>query len=316
MKQPLISVIMPVYNGEKYLSQAIDSILSQSYETFELIIIDDGSTDKTSDIIGSYKDGRIRVIRGGHNGVSAARNRAIGSAKGQYIAFQDADDISHGDRLKKQIEFMESNKDIAMVGTNYVVIDSAGQEINKTHIFTHPDDLALALVCFNDFGQGTVMIRAEIAKSLKYNESISLGEDYDLWTRVSRKYKIANLAEYLYFWRFHSDSAWISNQEPMKKSVYTIRDREFNHYLSNDRRYKVAALHPTSLTALKAYLTHKGQLCRDMALLYCYKGLRRKALPWVVLSLVVWPADRRSYRQLWVTLFNKNRIPTIPYEFL
>src|SRR5438270_5027187 len=118
MKEPLVSVVMTVYNAQEYLNMAIDSILNQTYRNLEFIIIDDGSTDNSGHIIEAYNDSRIKYTPQKNRGLAAALNKGIGVARGKYIARMDHDDISYRTRLEKQVEFLENNKGVAMVGAS------------------------------------------------------------------------------------------------------------------------------------------------------------------------------------------------------
>ena len=131
----MISVIMPVYNGERFLSEAIDSILAQTIGNFELIIVDDGSTDGSAQIIKEYaqRDGRVCVLQHGENrGQAAARNSGLAAAQGEYIIGMDADDISPPERLRKQLDFLRQRPDIGVLGTWRRTIDAAAQPIDLT----------------------------------------------------------------------------------------------------------------------------------------------------------------------------------------
>lgn len=310
---------MPVYNGEKYLKEAINSILGQTYKDFELIIIDDGSTDKTPVIIESYKDPRIRVIRHRNNvGVSLSRNEAIDRAKGKYIAMQDADDMSLPQRFEKQLAYLENKTRVGLVGTNYHVIDETSHVTSiTTDVFTHPDDVKLAEVFYNQFGQGAVMLRRDSLGGLRYNEKTRLAEDYDFFLRLSHRCDLANIKEPLYLWRSHGKSASAKNTEEIKKHAYSVRDHEFDYFLAHKDKYKLMSLHPLSTRrGMKTYFESKNLMFRNMALMYCYVGLRRKAIPVLALGILCAPWAKQTYHQLFITLFRKTEITEIKYMFL
>jgi glycosyltransferase involved in cell wall biosynthesis len=130
---PLISVVMPVLNGEKYIGEAVKSVLNQTFKKFELIIINDGSTDNTLKVIDQFKDKRIRIIINEKNlGLVKAINKGIFAAKGKYIARCDADDINKEDRFKKQIDFLEKNSNYVLVGSTVELIDELGKKIDES----------------------------------------------------------------------------------------------------------------------------------------------------------------------------------------
>src|SRR5947209_6717846 len=129
---PLVSIIMPVYNGQPFLIQAVDSIVRQTYSDFELIIIDDGSMDRSLDIVRSYNDPRIRLLCGPHQGLVPSLNRGIASAQGVYIARMDADDVSDSQRVQLQVEYMKAHPCLAMVGSSALLIDAEGEPTGES----------------------------------------------------------------------------------------------------------------------------------------------------------------------------------------
>jgi glycosyltransferase involved in cell wall biosynthesis len=320
MTEPLISVVMPVYNAEKYLEEAIESILSQSYENFEFIILNDGSTDRSLEIIKKFskRDPRIKVISRNNKGLSATLNEGINLARGKYFARQDADDISNIDRFKKQVRFMDENPSISLLGTNYRIVDEKGNHLNMTDVFTHPKDLKMAVIFSNQFGHGSIMLRKEILKQTGSYENC-LAEDYDLWTKVSRVGQIANLEEPLYSWRLTNSGLWSSPEkaEKIRMDSYRIRDREFNYYLKHKNQFWVMHIGLGSTRGgAKKYFEMKNRMFRDMALLYCYRGLRRRAVPILLLALFFAPWVKKTYLQLRITLFHRNMINQIEYEYI
>src|SRR5690606_37374672 len=127
---PRVTVLLAVHNGERYIQEAIDSILAQTFGDFELLIVNDGSTDATRDLVLSYSDDRIRLVDNDHNiGLPKSLNRGLRLAKGRYIARLDADDISEPDRLAAQVSFLQANPDVAMVGSWYRKIDGEGNTL-------------------------------------------------------------------------------------------------------------------------------------------------------------------------------------------
>jgi glycosyltransferase involved in cell wall biosynthesis len=199
-----VSVILPVYNGECYLEEAISSVLLQTFRDFELIIIDDGSRDSSAAIIKKLDDPRIRFFQQPNKGLSATLNRAIGLARGEYIARQDQDDVCLPSRFEKQLAFLEANQDVGMVGT--------GAEIwvnNKrsNRFLQHPTDnasLKFGLLFDNYFVHSSMMIRRSVFENVggyAEDDTRQPPEDYELWSRVMKKYKLANLPEVLMVYR-------------------------------------------------------------------------------------------------------------------
>ncbi len=163
MKKPLVSVIMPVYNAEKYVGEAIESILNQTFTDFEFLIFNDGSTDNSSKIIKSYKDDRIIFFDYKENfGYVKHLNDGIKLAKGEYIARMDADDISLPERFQKQYDFLEKNKDVVLCGTWYRVLGTD----KEYHTLTNNDKLSVHLFFNNGIGHPTVFFRKNILVDL------------------------------------------------------------------------------------------------------------------------------------------------------
>ncbi len=200
---PTISVIMSVYNGELYLAEAIESILHQTFTDFEFIIIDDGSTDKTKEIISSFSDRRIKVIENKKNiGLSTSLNKGASIARGKYLARMDADDISLPERLAIQTEFLEAHPEIGLVGCNANVIDEHGT-VFRTFYMPQTNALIRWNMCFRTpFIHPTVVIRKEFLEHVRgYDDSILYSQDRDLWQRLSSFTSFANLPDILFHYR-------------------------------------------------------------------------------------------------------------------
>ena len=200
-----ITVLMPVYNAEKFLKEAIDSILNQTFKDFEFLIINDASTDNSKKIIISYQDSRIRYFENKKNlGVAKTLNRGLRLAKGEYIARMDADDISLPDRFKKQVEFMEKNPQTAICGTWLQLINNKVDDIWRCPS-DHETIKSLSLF-YSSIYHPTVFIRINILKknNFFYNPLFVHVEDYELWVRIMEKTRVANLKEVLLFHRIHS----------------------------------------------------------------------------------------------------------------
>lgn len=205
---PLISVLLPVYNCEKYIFEAVESILTQTYTNFELLIIDDCSTDTTLQICKSFKDDRIIIIEKEKNsGYTNSLNYGFSIAKGKYIARMDGDDISLPMRFEKQVAFMEVNEDVVVCGTNFSIID-------KDEIFILPEfneQLKVRLLYGNCLGHPTVMMRKSVLKDnhIIYDTQMEPAEDYALWVQLVVFGKLHNLQECLLKYRVHD--AQVSN---------------------------------------------------------------------------------------------------------
>lgn len=209
MNAPKVTVMMAVYNAGKYLRHAIESILSQSFGDFEFLIHDDGSTDDSAQIIHTYRDSRIRAGRNPINqGEERVRNHCLRIARGEYIAVLDADDIAHQDRLQIQIDVLDRNREMALVGSVYEIIDESGRVIGKQKVYS--DELAIkwGLLFGNQFGHSTVMYRRKDVLALGgYDETLTWGTDFDLWVRLAMRRRVENLKYPVSQYRIHTQNA-------------------------------------------------------------------------------------------------------------
>ena len=226
--QPLISVIMPVYNAGNFLIEAIESILDQTYQNLEFIIIDDGSTDNSWEIIKNYseKDKRIRAFKNSKNlGVSTTANFAINKARGQFIARMDADDISFFDRLEKQVRFLAKNPDIIAVGGQCVVIDEKNKVIGDKIFPINPKKLREMIFWSIPFQQPSIMInRSLLPKNFNwYFPACTSAEEVNLLFKLMKYGKITNLKDWLLFYRYLPDS--LSHKNPKKTFWLTLKSR-------------------------------------------------------------------------------------------
>ena len=225
-----MSVVLPVWNGERFLAEAVESVLSQTLETIEVLLVDDGSTDATPDIASDFarRDRRIRVIRRGHGGIAHALNAGIAVARGRYIARMDADDISHPSRLQKQVDYLDANADCVAIGSAVEVIDEAGGHIGTRMFPEHHAEIAHALIhgWSAAIAHPTVVTRRDALLSIGgYRAHRAPSEDLDLWIRLSRIGKLANSGEPLLSYRRHSDTVCVREREgQLKMSAEIIND--------------------------------------------------------------------------------------------
>ena len=249
---PLISVIMPVYNGEKFIHESVESVRGQTYKNWELIIYDDASKDGTLKIIQEFSknDLRVKIIEGKENkGQSVARNTAIAASHGEYLALLDADDIALPSRLEVQNAYMETHTDIAMLGSWVVVRDERGAEtIYQSE--TDPDIIAAGMLFNAMVINSSVMIRKSFLERhrISYDESSSfLAEDYALWVKCAEKSKIKNLPRVLTIYRKHGGS--ISQEQKTEHRARTARvQKEVLQNLSIDPTATEMALHGSVYT--------------------------------------------------------------------
>ncbi|EHJ02070.1 glycosyl transferase family 2 [Clostridium sp. DL-VIII] len=237
MDKPMVTVLMSVYNGEKFLKEAIESILDQTFTGFEFLIINDGSTDNSVKIIESYKDPRIRLINNEKNlKLIASLNKGISLARGKYIARMDCDDVSMPERLEKEVEFLESSPDYGLVGTHYTVIDGEGKEQYNVSYPSSNELIKLFLSLNCPLAHGSIMGRTELFKKNLYGSKESYAvEDYELWTRIAKMTKIHNIPEYLFKYRVYGESFSDSKTQLMYNQTLELSKKQ---YISNKKEYK------------------------------------------------------------------------------
>ena len=225
---PLVSILLPVYNGAKYISDTINSVLEQSYENFEFIIINDGSTDNTEQIINTYSDSRIIYIKNQENlKLIKTLNKGIKLAKGKYIARIDADDIMHKNRLLKQVDFLEKNENYIIVGSAVKLINLNNlNEDNYIEYYQDNDDIIFSMIFYCPIIHPSTLIRKStlILNELEFDHNFIHAEDYELWTRMVKFGKIANLSENLTFYRLHNEQISQKNLELQKIQMQKIQD--------------------------------------------------------------------------------------------
>ena len=207
-EKPRLSVLLSVYNGEKYLRESIDSILNQSFSDFEFLIIDDGSTDSSVEIVESYKDKRIRLIKNENNlGLITSLNKGLSLAQGEFIARQDADDIAENSRFEKLIEMLDADPNLKLVGSNVVLIDPKGERIGS---WVYPTSRSFARwgLLFNNVvaHSSSMYVREDALRVGGYSLDYPYAEDYNLWSRLAQIGDIGNCSQALQRYRVHDEA--------------------------------------------------------------------------------------------------------------
>ncbi len=317
---PLVSIVLPVYNGEKYLAESLDSVLAQTYQNWELVIINDGSTDGTENLILRYPDKRIKYLpNDGNKGIIFSLNRGLQESGGEFIARLDADDIALPFRIEKQVEFLLENQDYAMCGSYFQTIDSKGGHLKNVEFPANNRDARSFLLLHNCFCHSAIMMRSNIAKELKYDEKFQVCEDYDLWYRISRTGKVLNLPVFATLYRVHDN-----NMSTKKSEIMFAHVNKINIRILDDLGIKYSQ---TELDVHSNALSYNSSFFRDsdsiqilenwILKLYsflkkngdynsflCYKILIEK---WIVIAY-----NTRNYKKLF---FNK-LIPVHPTVYL
>lgn len=248
MGKPRVSVVMSAFNAEKYVGEAIESILRQTYRDFEFIITDDKSADRTADIIAGYarKDRRIRFFRNRRNlGLTKTLNLMLRKARGEYIARMDADDIALPERFRKQVSFLDRRKDIVLVGTWANIIDAKGKAIGELAYMTEHDDIRRNMVERSQIIHPSVMFRRSVVQDIGgYDERLRTAQDYEYFARMMSKHRVANIPEKLmcYRWDFGQNEGFRNNRRQEINS-WISRWRMFTSY-GWPLRYIIYAIKP------------------------------------------------------------------------
>ncbi|MBV9282777.1 MAG: glycosyltransferase [Chloroflexi bacterium] len=199
---PRVSVVMAVRDGASYVRQAIDSILDQAFADFEFLIIDDGSTDGTPELLRRAADPRLRVVTQRPLGIPLSLNRGTALARGRYVARQDADDLSSRQRLALEVGFLDRHPDVAMVGSWATVIDDGGHRVLDLTFPVDHETIASTLLERNCFMHGSLLIRRQCLLEIGgYRPDFPVASDYDLYLRLTERFRVANIPRILYQYR-------------------------------------------------------------------------------------------------------------------
>lgn len=285
MINPLISVILPVYNAQEYLKESIDSILNQTYKNFEFIIINDGSIDKSEEIVLSYNDSRIKYFSQKNLGLAGTLNVALNYATGIYIARQDQDDISHKERLQKQVDYLEKNPSILLLGTRAKIFSSSQKNYGYHNHATHPAELKFDLLFDNPFVHSSVMFKKQVINEIgNYNTDKSFFEDYELWSRFSAKGSVANLKDVLVDYRHHE-------QGLSKSTTYFKSDARYNQSVLNIER--LMGYRDTSFNELAAVFHWEKEKCVGLSI----KQIDDALLKIATKIKTIYPQDEKSINE-------------------
>jgi glycosyltransferase involved in cell wall biosynthesis len=259
---PKVTVVMAVYNGERYLREAVESILCQTFQDFQFLIINDGSIDNTRDLIQSYDDPRIMLVDNEHIGQTRSLNRGLKLAAGALVARQDADDVSEPERLAKQVAFLDRYPEVALLGTWYKEIDVHGSVTAKRKLPCDTTDIRWSLLFFCPFVHTSVMLRKSVVSEQigLYNEALAYSQDYDLWHRIARQFAIANLPEPLVRLRNHPWSMTATYGESVYEG-HRIRIAQIRRLLDWDKDMDIDR-HEKKFRAMSSFL-HSGRTDLD-----------------------------------------------------
>jgi len=237
VNEPLVSILMPNYNNEKFITETIESILNQTYTNFEFIICDDCSTDNSWKIIQKFvkKDSRIKAFRNEKNlQIVKTRNKlfTLMSEESKYVAIIDSDDVAMSKRLELQVDFLEKHADFGLVGGNLIIIDENSKEIARRSYLNRDSELRKHMLIKNNFAQPTVMMRRSVLDIVgEYSNEFEVCEDWDFWIRCLNHFKGANLKEITLKYRFSSTQ---SKSVKYRKTIINGLKVKFKHMKFKD----------------------------------------------------------------------------------
>lgn len=256
---PLVSIVMPLYNGEEYLHEAIASVIYQTYENIELVIVNDGSKDRSEEIVRSFakNDSRIKLINQENTGIVGALNNGVAQAKGSLIARMDADDISFLDRIKQQVEAFNSNPSAVLVCSGFEIIDEKSQFMYREILPTRNSEIKRGLLLYNLIAHGSVMFKKDAFNAVGgYSDKCGPTEDYELWGRLATQGDFLAIEQALYRWRKNLNGITHTKNKAMieytKKNIQAFWEKNppsfvsrkeileiGNYYLNHSRQYGV-----------------------------------------------------------------------------
>jgi glycosyltransferase involved in cell wall biosynthesis len=312
MTSTLVSVVMSVFNGERFLCEAVESILAQTFRDFEFIIINDGSKDCSGDILSYFqkRDARVQLYHQDNRGLVSSLNRGCGLARGKYIARMDADDIADKYRLARQVEFMESDPEVAVVGGAVELIDSNGRTL---HVVKYPrthHEIKKTLLYDCALCHPTAFIRREMLVSVGgYREVVVDAEDYDLWLRLADRFQLANLDLVVLKYRLHVNQ--VSVRKCRQEGLSGLASRISAAARRNGERDPLESIEeitPTTLSQMGALLSEQErEIARQH--LRCIRNMYRageyanalfalrllnqspfKHEPWIIADAHLWAA--------------------------
>lgn len=275
MTAPIVTVILPVYNGNQHLKKAVESIQKQSYKNWELLLINDGSEDNTLEICQKFvnDDKRIKLINNQkHLGLIKSLNIGIKLSKGKYIARQDADDVSLTNRIEKQVDFLNSNEKYGLVCSTFIVAKEDGSIIKVTALPIDDYEIKLSLLFFNPITHGAVMLRKKILEdfNLSYDEKDLHCEDYGLWIKLSPLTKFKILAEPLYQWTVSKNGITALHLPTMEKKRSTlaktlINKLDINKLKKLTKKYQSSTWQYKKISHIVDYCTMYQKLLFNLA---------------------------------------------------
>ncbi|EGJ49492.1 glycosyltransferase [Desulfocurvibacter africanus] len=300
-RSPPLTVIMPVYNTLHFLPAAVDSILRQSLGDFEFIIIDDGSTDGSSDYLATLRDKRVRIMRQKNRGQGNARNAALWHTSTPFLALMDADDISHPLRLEKQLRFLQKHQDVGMLGTGFQYIGASGRKgLSPPLPDSHDEIMSHLLRMRHALVNATIMARTHIVREIGGYRIEGFGEDWDFFLRMGERTRLANLNETLFYYRVNTRSSTYKRFHEMRlRFGYSVHCAERRRQGLPELGWEAFMAHRSSNGALARLLE-----AMDEHALYQYKLAlddlldSRQARGWLRLGYAAMSSPRLTAQRL------------------
>lgn len=306
-----ISIILPVYNADSFIRTTIESLFSQTFNDFELIVINDGSTDNSLNIISNYKnDPRLKIINNDKNlGLIYTLNRGIKMAKGELIARIDADDIAIKNRLKLQADYMDNHPNVALVGGWAELIDEQGAGFHIHKVPTAPTEILNSILLTNCFIHPSVMFRRSIALELGgFRQEALHAEDYDLWLRMCEHHQVANLPNVLIQYRIHPGQISQQKLKMQRLSANKARFSAFKYYSTSGKiQNDIKKVEPSALQKLKAYPPSVGADYLNWIHIYHLMGRQDLVNSLILPAFKCAPLSKRIYFEI-ATAIKKNRL--------
>jgi len=257
VSEPSVSVVLPVRDGERFLGEALASVLGQTLADLELIVVDDGSRDGSLELARGCVDKRVRVLRQDRLGLVQALNRGVGEARARYVARMDADDVSESTRLERQVELLERCPRAAMAATWCTIVDSEGRELREEVLPCRHDDLVRRLLLRNPFQHGSVMLRREALERVGgYRSDYGANEDYDLWRRLAQSFELSCVPAALYRYRLHPLAVTSTDPDRVRQRE-RLRDEVWHDFA--DESYRVRGI----LASARTYRKLDRRVFRD-----------------------------------------------------
>ena len=277
-RSPRVSIIIPVYNGEAFIKDAVESVLNQTFRDFELIVVNDGSEDNTEDVLLPYTRS-IRYIKMENRGVSAARNMGIRRSKGEFVAFLDQDDAFHPRKLEVTVSYLDAHPDMAMVYTPIDRIDSEGTMLQRKRLKGHSGDIFPRLFLKSFIAPSMAVCRKKIFSEIgMFSETLSSeGEDYDLFLRIASRFKVGYVNEPLVIYRLHPGNVSKTKQEVAPFRYEQVLGIHASHLLSHYR------------LGWWVYRKRMSKVYREKARVYLKQDRHEDAISALKASLALYP---------------------------